>query len=104
LCTGSYQGTFTRHADVASLSISGNSFVLHGNGQDFPGTGTCVDSSPATATFHFALEADPQYEFQGVINVGIDGSVTIAADELKAGRIIDHLKLGAAETEPSGGQ
>lgn len=96
LCQASYQGSFQRHRDPATLAIQGGDFVLHGNGQDYHGVGACQATSASSASFEFTLDDDARYVFRGSIQLRDDGSALVSADEVKAGQVVDHLVLSGA--------
>jgi hypothetical protein len=93
LCAASYKGTFSKRGNTAALSISGGHFVLTGNHNDFSGTGSCIQKSSSKAEFQFRFDADNRYSISGTISVGSNGSRILNGDEIKEGKIIDHLVL-----------
>lgn len=93
LCESEYSGRFTKHGDHAGLRIAGSRMVLYANRSVFNGRGRCLRLSATRATFHFALEDDRNYVFRGTIISNSDGSATLRAEQLKFGKVIDHLLM-----------
>jgi hypothetical protein len=94
ICDSTFDGQFAKHKDSAQLYVSGNDFVLYANsGEAYSGHGTCVHTSARKATFKFALDDDKHYVFKGTIVENSKGIAVLKGDEIKKGKVIDHIKM-----------
>lgn len=92
-CSGLYDGNMTNFGENAQLRVSATDMSLNVNDTSYHGQGKCRMISATQAKFRFVLDDDANYVFAGVITADAAGSISLYADEIKKGKVIDHLKM-----------
>ena len=91
LCEGLYNGNLTKHGEAAQLQLSASDMTLSVNETAYHGQGQCQMVTATQAKFRFALDDDRNYVFTGIITLNADSTISLKADELKRGKVIDQL-------------